>query len=163
MEGRAAMVAHIHRGVDGQQEEADPVFVAAFEQVRVRAQDHREGFAVAELVIAPLFEPFEDRVEAEFRMLFQLAEDRDVARVADLLGEIDRVPDVFRLEERVLLLARQEAQIDADAEILEHEIDETGMPGLVARHQAEQGFHVGIFDLPRDLAVEHAARELGRQ
>ncbi len=78
----------------------------------------RERLAVAELVVAPLLEPLEDRVEAQLGMPLELAEDRDVARVADLLRQVGRVEDELGPEVGVLLRPRQEAQVHADAEVL---------------------------------------------
>ena len=53
------------------------------------------------------------------RVALELAEDRDVARVADLLRQVGRVEDVLRLEVGVGLGALQEAQVDAEAEVLQ--------------------------------------------
>jgi hypothetical protein len=76
-----------------QQEEADPELVAALQQIRIGTHQQRERLAMAELVIAPLLEPFEDRMEALVGMLLQMAENGDVAGIADLLGQIGRVED----------------------------------------------------------------------
>ena len=92
--------------------------VEAAGQLGVGAHQQREGLAVAELVVAPLLEPLEDRVEALFRVALEVAEDGDVAGVADLLGEIGGVEDELRLEVGVLLGLGQEAEVDADAESL---------------------------------------------
>ena len=43
-------------------------------QLRVGAHQQRERFAVAELVIAPVFEPFEDRMKATLRVLRRAAD-----------------------------------------------------------------------------------------
>ena len=55
---------------------------------------------------------------------------------------------------------RQEAEIDADAEILQRVVDEAGVARLVAAHEAEQLADVGVLGALH-LRVEHAARELG--
>ena len=85
---------------------------------------------MAELVVAPLLEPLEDRVEAALGVALELAEDRDVAGVADLLRQVGGVEDELRLEVGVLLGLGQEAEIDADAEVLQRVVDEAGMAGL---------------------------------
>jgi hypothetical protein len=92
------MIAHIHRGIDRQQEEAHPQRVGAAQQLGIGAQQQGKGFAVAELVVAPFLEPGEDRVEAQFRLGGQLAIDRDIARVADLFRQIDRIKMNFGLK-----------------------------------------------------------------
>ena len=104
----------------------------------VGAHQQREGLAVAELVVAPLLEPLEDRMEAPLGMALEMAEDGDVAGVADLLGQVGRVEDELRPEEGVLLGLGQEAEIDADAEVLQRVVDEAGMARLVAAHEVEQ-------------------------
>ena len=43
-------------------------------------------------------------------MLFKVAEDRDVARIADLLGQVRRVDDELGLEEGVLLIDFEEVE-----------------------------------------------------
>jgi hypothetical protein len=101
---------------------------------------------MAELVVAPLLEPLEDRVEARSGWRSRLAEDGDVARIADLLRQVGGVEDELRLEVGVLLGARQEAQVDADAEVLQRLVDEAGVAGLVAAHVAEELAHVGFFE-----------------
>ena len=85
VEFRPHVVAHIHRGVDGEQEEPHPELVRAREKMRVGAHQQRKSLAMPKLVVAPLLEPFEDRVEALVGVALQVTEDRDVARIADLL------------------------------------------------------------------------------
>jgi hypothetical protein len=58
---------------------------------------------MAELVVAPQLEPAEDGVKAFFGMLFELPEDGDVARIANLFRQVGRVVNVFGFEEGVLL------------------------------------------------------------
>src|SRR4051794_21502211 len=114
---------------------------------------------MAELVVAPLLEPAEDRVELALGMALELPVDGDVAGVADLLGEIGGVEDELRPEVGVLLGPRQEAQIDADTEVLERVVDEAGMARLVAGHEGEQVADLRVLDPLLDLGVEHAARK----
>ena len=84
----------------------------------IGAHQQRERLAMAELVVAPQFEPAEDRVELALGMALHLPVDRDVAGVADLLRQIGRVEDELRPEVGVLLHLGEEAQIDADAVVL---------------------------------------------
>jgi hypothetical protein len=128
------MVAHVHRGEHRQHEEPHPELVDAGQQLGIGAHQECERLAMAELVVAPLLEPLEDRVEAALGMTLEVAEDGDVARVADLLRQVGGVEDELRLEEGVLLGARQEAEVDADAEVLQRVVDEAGVPRLVAAH-----------------------------
>ena len=157
MERRTVVIAHIHRGIDRKQEEPHPPLVTAFEQLGIGAQQHGKGLAMAELVVAPFLEPVEDRVELVLRVLRQMAEDRDVARVADLLRQIDRVEDELRLEIRVFLGLRQIAQIHTDARILEAFVDEAGMAAFIAGEQPEQLLHVRVLGALGDLGIEDAA------
>ena len=103
------MVTHVHGGEHGKDEEADPEFVAAREQFRIGTHEQRKRLPMAELVVAPLLEPPEDRMETQLRMTFGLAKDRDIARVADLFRKIGRVEDEFWPEVRIFLRAGQEA------------------------------------------------------
>ena len=118
---------------------------------------------MAELVVAPFLEPFEDRVEALVGVLLEVAEDGDVAGVADLLREIGGVVDELRLEVGVFLGLGQEAEIDADAGFLQRVVDEAGVAGLVAGHVAEELADVGVLAAALHLLVEHAAGEFGRE
>ena len=64
---------------------------------------------MAELIIAPFLEPFENRMEPMFRMRLKMAEDGDIARIADLFGQICGVINEFRLEIGVFLGLSQKA------------------------------------------------------
>ena len=70
---------------------------------------HQEGerLAVPEFVVAPALEPAKDRVKAVFGVFFEMPVNGDVARIADLLGEIGRVVNEFRPKMGVLLVAPQ--------------------------------------------------------
>ena len=65
-----------------------------------------------EFVVTPCLEPVEDRLEAQLRIPLDLAKDRDVARVADLLGEVGRIENELGSEVLVLLGLAQETDID---------------------------------------------------
>ena len=79
------MVAHIHRGVRGCEEKADPPGVEAAQQTGLRTHHQCERFAVAEFVVAPALRPQKDRVKAQLRMLSKLVVDADIAGVANSL------------------------------------------------------------------------------
>ena len=85
VEHRAVVITHIHGGVDRQQEEPDPKLVVAFQQLGIRSHQHRKGFTMAKLVIAPFLEPVEDRVKLVLRVCCQVPVDRNIARIADFL------------------------------------------------------------------------------
>ena len=95
--------------------------------MRIGAHQQCKGLAMAELVVAPLLEPLEDRMEAPVRIGLQMAEDGDVAGVADLLGQVGRVENELRLEVGVFLGLGEKAEIDADVEILQRVVDEAGV------------------------------------
>src|SRR5579871_5089403 len=95
-------------------------------------------------------------------MAFQLAEDRDVAGIADLFRQIDRVENEFRLKVAVFLYLRQEAQIHPDTEVLQRVVDETGMTGLVAGHIGKPVAYVRVLHASLDLGIEYATREFRR-
>ena len=151
------MIAHIHRAEHGQQEKADDQFVDAPQRFRICAHQHRERFAVPELVVAPVVEPLEDRMEALVRALLEVAEDGDVAGVADLFRQVRGVVDELGLEERVLLGTREKAQVDAHIEVVQRMVDESGMTSFIAAHVAEQLAHIGILAALLDLRVQNAA------
>jgi hypothetical protein len=108
---------------------------------------------MAELVIAPLFKPFEYRMKAQLRMALDLPVNGDIACIPNFLRQVGCVKDVFWLEEGVLLFPREKAKVDADAEVLQPLIDESGVAALVARHISEQLLHVRVVDLLLQLRV----------
>ena len=69
-------------------------------------------------------------MEAPLGVALELAVDGDVAGVADLLRQVGGVEDELRPEVGVFLGLGQEAQIDADAELLQRVVDEAGMARL---------------------------------
>jgi hypothetical protein len=84
VEHRTVVVAHVHGGIHRQQEEADPQRVCALQQLGVGSQQQGKGFTMAELVIAPFFEPVEYRVKSVLWITFEVAEYRDIPGIADL-------------------------------------------------------------------------------
>jgi hypothetical protein len=71
VKARPRMVAHVHRGEDRQHEEPHPELVDAGQQLGIGPHQECEGLAMAELVVAPLLEPLEDRVEAALGMTLE--------------------------------------------------------------------------------------------
>ena len=138
MEMRPLMVANIHRCEHRQEEEFDPIFIEPFQEMRIGPHQKRKGLAMAELVIAPFFKPFENRVKATIRIGLQLTENRDVTGISDLLGKIGRVENEFRLEIGIFLRFRQKSQIDANIEVFERVVDKARMAGLIPRHKLEE-------------------------
>jgi len=69
----------------------------ALDQPRLGLDDRGEKVPVAVLVLAPVLKVLEERVGDEVGVALQVAVDRDVAPVADLLGEKGRVDDVLGL------------------------------------------------------------------
>ena len=114
---------------------------------------------MAELVVAPLLEPLEDRVEAPRRVALHLAIDGDVARIADLLGQIGRVEDELRLEVGVFLRLGEEAEIYADLEVLQDVVDETSVTRFIARHEGEEVANFRICDPLLDFCVQDTTGE----
>ena len=131
-------------------------------RVGFRPHQQREGLAVPELVVAPLFEPAEDRVELPLRVALELAIDGDVSCVSDLLGQIGGVEDELRPKVGVFLGPGQEAKVHPDAEFLQGLVDEAGVASFVAAHEGEEFADGGVLHPFLDLRIEHAARELGR-
>ena len=111
---------------------------------------------MTELVIAPALKPAEDGMKALVRMRFQLAENLDVARIADLLGQIGRIKNVFRLEVGVLLVTLQITEINAEPIVLQRGIQKTCMTRLVTRHVLHQLPDIRVADIALDLVVQHA-------
>ena len=118
---------------------------------------------MAEFVVAPFLEPVEYRMELVLRIVCEFPEDRDVARIADLLGQIDRIENELRFEECIFLGLGQEAEVDPDARTLEGLVDEAGVAAFIAGKQLEQPLHVGVFRALGDFRIEDAAGKFGGQ
>ncbi len=161
MEIGPRVVTHIHGGEHGELEKPHPELVHAGQHPRVGAHQQSEGFAVAEFIVAPFAEPFEDRVDAQFGMGFELAVDGDVAGVADLFRQIGRVENEFRLEEMVFFRPCEKAEVDAGIEVAQRLVDEAGVAGFIAAHVAEQAAKIFVAAAFLDFGVEHAAGEFG--
>ena len=85
--------------------------------MRVGAHDQSKRFAMAKLVIAPALKPAKDRVEALVWIFFQLTVDGDVTRIANFLGQVSGVENVFGLEVGISLGALQIAQVNAQTKV----------------------------------------------
>jgi hypothetical protein len=97
------VVVEVHGDVDGEAEEAAPQLGdPVVQQLGARLEHGRQEIAVAVLVLAPVLEVLEQRVDLVVRVALQVAVDADVAPVADLLGQVGRVDDELGLEEGVL-------------------------------------------------------------
>ena len=114
-----------------------------------------------EFIVTPFLEPDKNRMETKFRMPFKLAEDRDVARVANLLAQISRVENEFGLEIMVFFGARQKAQINPNAQILQRIINKSGMAAFIPRHDRKKLLHIRIFDALLDLRIQNAPGKFG--
>ena len=74
---------------------------------------------MAELVVTPPLEPSENRMKSLLGMAFELPINADVAGVADFLGQVGGVENVFRLEVGVCLGTLQITQINPQTKVLE--------------------------------------------
>ena len=113
------MVTNVHRGIDGDQEKANPKNIATTQQMRISAHDQCKRFAMAKLVVAPALKPPKNRVETFVWILFQLTVNGDVTGVANFLGQIGRVKNVLGLEVGVGLGALQITQVDPQAKVFQ--------------------------------------------
>ena len=94
-------------------------------------------------------------------VLLQVAEDRDVPRVADFFRQIGGVVDELGPEVGVFLLLRQKPEVHSHARFAQRVVDEAGVPRFVAGHQLEELRDVLVVAAALHLFVENAARELG--
>ena len=58
------MVSHVHGCVDQHEKHFDVDLVETGKQLGISAHEQSKRFAVCELIVTPLKEPLEDRVEA---------------------------------------------------------------------------------------------------
>ena len=116
---------------------------------------------MAVFIAAPFLEPFENRVKAELGVCLKVAENRDVARIADLFGQVGRVIDELGAEVGVFLLLRQKSKVHGHTCFAQGVVDEPGVAGFIAGHQLEQLRDVIVVAAPLHLFVQHTARELG--
>ena len=72
---------------------------------------------MAGLVLAPVLEVLKHGVELVVGVALQVAVDADVAPVANLLREVGGVDDVLGLEESVLAVLGEEAQVQSEVEV----------------------------------------------
>ena len=110
---------------------------------------------MAELVVAPALKPTEDGVEALLGVLFKLAINGDVTRIANLFRQVRCVVNVFGFEVGVFLGALQVAQVNAQVKITQRQVDETGVPRFVACQVSHQLFDIGIGHIFANLVVQN--------
>ena len=113
--------------------------------------------------MAPVLEEVEDREDLAVGVLLEVAEDGDVAPVADLLAQVGGVEDVFGLEVRVGLVGGEEAEVELQTEVAHRLVEEASVAGLIAGHVSEalgqQG--VALFDPTAQFLVKQESGELG--
>ena len=114
---------------------------------------------MTELVIAPALKPTKDRVKTFIGVTLKLAKDGDVAGVANFLGQVGRVKNIFGLEEGVSLGAFELTQIDAQIKVFQRLVDETRMARFVTRHIGHQLFDIGVVNVLANLVVQNATRK----
>ena len=153
------MVAHVHGGIHRQNEEPDPPQIHAAQQIGLGTHDQCKRFAVTELVIAPALKPTKDRVKTFIGVTLKLAKDGDVAGVANFLGQVGRVKNIFGLEEGVSLGAFELPQIDAQIKVFERLVDETSMARLISCHVRHQLLDIRVIDVLANFVVQNAARK----
>ena len=88
-------------------------------------------------VLTPVLEEIEDREDFAVGILFEVAVNSDVTPIADLFRQVSGVKDEFRLKEGVVLVGRQEAEIQLHPEITHRLVEETGMASFVTSHVSE--------------------------
>jgi hypothetical protein len=96
-------------------------------------------------------------VNPTLRMLLELPEDGDVARIANFFRKVRRVENELGLKISILFSLRQKSQINANIEVFERIVDKTGMTGFISRHEFEKFGYVGIGAALAHLSIEHAA------
>ena len=82
---------------------------------------------MAKLVITPLFKPAKYRVETILGVPLQVAEYRNVPRVADLFRQVGRVEDELRFEVLVFFRFAQESQVHRDTVILQRLVNDAAI------------------------------------
>ena len=114
-------------------------------------------------VLTPVFEEIENREDLAVGILFQVAINGDVAPVANFFGEVCGVKNKLRLEERVLLVRCEEAEI-VDPEITHGFVQKSGMTGFIPCHVSKTFSEQGIFllDVTTELLVKEKALKLRR-
>ncbi len=162
IEARALKVIEIHRRKDRQQEETAPQpRLPVIEELGLSLHDGVEEIAMAVLVLAPVLKEAEDRVNPVFGMGFQVAVNRDVAPVADLLRQVSRVEDELRLEEGVLPALGQKPEVKGELEVRHGFVEEASVTSLVPRHEVKalSQQRAFVFEATPKFLVEQEARE----
>ena len=85
-----------------------------------------------------------------------MAENSNVACIADFFRQIDSVKNELRFEKRIFLGLGQKTEVDADPCTFQRFVDETGMAAFVTRQQFEQPLYVRAFGPFGDFRIEDA-------
>jgi hypothetical protein len=101
---------------------------------RLAAHHQSEEAAVTPLVLAPVVEVREDRMQPKLGMRLEMVRDVLIAVVADDLREVGRHEDPLRMHVLHLLKLRQIGQIEGAPHLAHHPVEERGVPPFVARH-----------------------------
>ncbi len=163
VELRALDIADVHRREDRQQEEAAPE--ASFPAVDGPGHPFHHGIeevAMTVFVLAPVFEKPENRIDPVLGVLLHVTENGDVAPVADFLRQVGRVENVLGLKEGVVLVGRQEAEVELEPEVAHRFIEEACVAGFVAGHQGKAFGEKGVFSFEffAQLLIEEESRKL---
>ena len=86
----------------------------------------------------------------------------DIARIADLLGQIGGIVDEFRFEVGVLFTLAQNGQVNRDGQIVHGLVEKTGMATFVTAHILKDRAQGRIFQMPHHLGIEQTAAKLSR-
>ena len=86
------------------------------------------------LIVAPFLKPFENRVETLFGVLFEMAEDRDVASVADLFRKVRRIINELGPEVGVLFFLGQKPEVHGDTRFAQGIVDKACVTGFIPGH-----------------------------
>ena len=165
VERTALVVVEVHRHVDAEAEEAAPqLALPGVEELRLRLEERGEEVSVPRLVLAPVLEVLEHGVQLAVGVALQVAVDGDVSPVSDLLAEVRGVEDELGLEEGVLAVLREKAEVECKVKVAERLVEESGVACLVAGHEREHlGDHgVDLLQAASELLVEEKSAELRR-
>mmetsp|Transcript_32953 Transcript_32953/g.72832 ORF Transcript_32953/g.72832 Transcript_32953/m.72832 type:complete len:279 (-) Transcript_32953:229-1065(-) len=163
VEGRALVVVQVHGDVHRQAEEARPQLgLPVFDEAGLRLEHSSEEVTVAVLVLAPVLEVLEQGVQLVVRVALQVPVDADVPPVANLLRQVGGVDDELGLEEGVLAVLGQEAQIQSQVEVRHGLVQESGVASLITGHEGEDLSNSGVGGLQAtaELLVQQETREL---
>ena len=70
------------------------------------------------LIITPLEEPLEDRMESPLRMTLKMAVNSDVTRISYFFREVGCVKNEFWSEVGIFLVTLENTQVDSDTQFI---------------------------------------------